>query len=523
MSAPRPLRDWAVVAPLALIVLLAGFVQHRNKTFVREQAAHAAAAVRVDPAQPLLAPAGDTTERFIVSTAPSPHPLVERRTWRRVDEPASAARPLGGPDADPDLQALYDLARAPGAAATLDPLGRGLAARALPDGNVVVARTAAGSPAPLPALPLLGVLVAAAALVLVSRRFGREVSAGALAAGGLGLAALGLSWGVAPWSWATIAALALAAGVLHHRGASDRFAAGVQAHRVALAFITPTALAMVVLVLVPFGVGLGMGFFDHHHGTWTFVGLGNFGEILSGGGRALSDPLNFWFVLGVTLLWTFANVLLHVLVGVALAVLLTRPWLRGRGVLRMLLILPWAIPNYITALIWKGMFAGEYGAINRLLEALGLDAVGWFSSWSTAFAANVATNTWMGFPFMMVIAIGVIEGIPRDLYEAAAVDGASRWQAFRLVTLPHLRVGMAPAVALGTIWTFNMFNVIFLVSAGKPGGSTNILVTDAYRWAFERGERYGMAAAYATLIFIILLGWTAWNGRRQRRRALGAA
>ena len=126
----------------------------------------------------------------------------------------------------------------------------------------------------------------------------------------------------------------------------------------------------------------------------------------------------------------------------------------------------------------------------------------WFSSWATAFSANVITNTWLGFPFMMVVALGALESIPTELYEAASVDGASAWQRFRHITLPHLRPALGPAIALGSIWTFNMFNVIFLVSGGKPGGSTNILVTDAYRWAFERGERYGMAAAYATIIFL---------------------
>jgi arabinogalactan oligomer/maltooligosaccharide transport system permease protein len=179
----------------------------------------------------------------------------------------------------------------------------------------------------------------------------------------------------------------------------------------------------------------------------------------------------------------------------------------------MLLILPWAIPNYITALIWNGMFQGEYGAINSLLHAAGLSDVSWFSSWATAFSANVITNTWLGFPFMMVVALGALESIPKDLYEAASVDGASAWQRFRHITLPHLRPALGPAVALSSIWTFNMFNVIYLVSEGKPGGKTNILVTDAYRWAFERGERYGMAAAYATIIFLVLLLWTVFGAR----------
>jgi arabinogalactan oligomer/maltooligosaccharide transport system permease protein len=217
-------------------------------------------------------------------------------------------------------------------------------------------------------------------------------------------------------------------------------------------------------------------------------------------------------------LWTVANVILHVTIGVALALVLSRKWLAFRGVFRMLLILPWAIPNYITALIWKGMFQGEYGAVNSLLHAFGLSDVSWFSSWSTAFSANVITNTWLGFPFMMVVALGALETIPRELYEAASVDGASAWQRFRHITLPHLRPALGPAIALGSIWTFNMFNVIFLVSGGKPGDSTNILVTDAYRWAFERGDRYGMAAAYGTIIFLILLLWNVFGARIVRSK-----
>jgi len=183
----------------------------------------------------------------------------------------------------------------------------------------------------------------------------------------------------------------------------------------------------------------------------------------------------------------------------------------------VLLILPWAIPNYITALIWHGMFQGEYGAINGLLHTFGLSNVSWFSSWSTAFTANVVTNTWLGFPFMMVVALGALESIPRDMYEAAEVDGASAWQRFRLITLPHLRPALGPAVVLGAIWTFNMFNVIYLVSDGRPGGGTDILVTEAYRWAFERGERYGLASAYAVLIFLILLVWTVFGTRIGRK------
>jgi arabinogalactan oligomer / maltooligosaccharide transport system permease protein len=315
-----------------------------------------------------------------------------------------------------------------------------------------------------------------------------------------------------------IALIALALSLAQSVGLTDRFATGMRRHRTAAGFVAPAAVAMVVLVVAPFIIGVILGFYDHHQGTWTFVGIDNFVEILSGGGRALDDPLNFWFILGVTVLWTICNIALHVTIGVVLALVLSRTWLRGKGVFRMLLILPWAIPNYITALIWKGMFQGEYGAINSLLHAMHLSGVSWFSSWASAFSANVITNTWLGFPFMMVVALGALETIPKELYEAASVDGASAWQRFRHITLPHLRPALGPAIALGSIWTFNMFNVIFLVSGGKPGDSTNILVTDAYRWAFERGDRYGMAAAYATIIFLILLLWTVFGTRIVRAR-----
>ncbi|MCB9564809.1 MAG: sugar ABC transporter permease [Kofleriaceae bacterium] len=323
---------------------------------------------------------------------------------------------------------------------------------------------------------------------------------GALPATLIGLVALGVAW---------------SAG----RGGTDRFFGALAAHRTALSFVAPAAVSMAVLVATPFVVGLVLGFYDHDANSWKFVGLDNFAHILSGGGKAFDDPGNFWFVLGVTVLWTVCNVALHVTLGVALALLLRQKWLRGKGVFRMLLILPWAIPNYITALIWKGMFQSEYGAINSLLDLAGLGhGVSWFSSWSTAFTANVVTNTWLGFPFMMVVALGALESIPRDLYEAAEVDGASAWQRFHHITLPHLRPALGPAVVMGSIWTFNMFNVIFLVSRGEPGGSTDILVTNAYRWAFERDE-YGMAAAYATIIFLILLLWTVFGTKVTRKEA----
>ena len=126
--------------------------------------------------------------------------------------------------------------------------------------------------------------------------------------------------------------------------------------------------------------------------------------------------------------------------------------------------------------------------------------------------ANVTTNTWLGFPFMMVVSLGALQSIPKDLYEAAQVDGANKWQQFRRITIPMLKPALLPAVILGSIWTFNMFNIVYLVSGGQPDGSTDILITEAYRWAFEQ-DRYGYASAYSLIIFAILLGYSLVTSR----------
>jgi arabinogalactan oligomer/maltooligosaccharide transport system permease protein len=279
--------------------------------------------------------------------------------------------------------------------------------------------------------------------------------------------------------------------------------------KTAYAYVAPGATALVVLVFVPFLVGTAVAFFAHEGGEFTFVGLSNFFSILASTDYPVTDPLSFYFTLVVTVVWTVVNVALHVGIGLAVALVLRNTWIRGRGIWRVLLIVPWAVPNYITALIWKGMFHTQFGAINGLLEFLGLEPIPWFSNFWTAFAANVTTNTWLGFPFMMVVSLGALQAIPEELEEAARMDGAGWWTRFRHVVWPQIKPALVPAVILGSVWTFNMFNIIYLVSEGAPGGSTEILISEAYKWAFSRQEQYGYAAAYATLIFMVLVGYSA--------------
>lgn len=504
------LRSYATGAIISLVLASTAFVAYRNRAFESRELARATTAV--DDIADNRAPLGHVIAAGVVAPpeASPRYPFLRRRALRD-----GAA--LGGPHAPIEHKLLYDAAtraETEGAFARFldDGSGRVVAARPVDGGVAVVVSMPPAGPEPYPWLVVFGLLALGAVIAAAGATLGAGPRALGLALGCSGLAVPAFLWSGSGLALA-IGVIALAVAWADRRGAIAAAASELRAQRVAYTFLAPAAIAMIVLVATPFVVGLALGFYDHARGQWTFVGLDNFVDILTGGGRSFSDPLNFWFTLGVTAAWTAVNVILHVTIGVCMALLLREPWLRARGIYRMLLILPWAIPNYITALIWRGMFQSEYGAINELLQMLGLDKVSWFSSWSTAFAANVTTNTWLGFPFMMVVALGALESIPRDMYEAAEVDGASSRQRFWHITLPHLKPALLPAVVLGSIWTFNMFNVIYLVSDGRPGGGTDILVTEAYRWAFERGERYGMAAAYATLIFLILLVWTVFGTR----------
>jgi arabinogalactan oligomer/maltooligosaccharide transport system permease protein len=296
-------------------------------------------------------------------------------------------------------------------------------------------------------------------------------------------------------------------------------------HRQAYLLVAPALVTMLLLVFGPFFYGITLSFTEQSiYNTdkaldEIWVGFENFRSILSdfevfrstAEGHSINYQ-NFYWTLGFTVVWTVTNVAIGVSVGLGLALLLNNRGLALTGFYRVALILPWAMPNYITALIWKGMFHSQFGVINQVVQIFGGDPISWFESPFTSFLTVLSTNGWLSFPFMMVISLGALQSIPSDLYEAAQVDGASRWQRFRAITLPSLKPALVPAVILSVVWTFNMFNIIFLVSEGQPGGATEILITEAYKIAFEQ-YRYGYAAAYSTIIFLILLGYGVWQNR----------
>ena len=241
---------------------------------------------------------------------------------------------------------------------------------------------------------------------------------------------------------------------------------------------------------------------------WNVVGFQNYGKVFL-------EP-GFYSVLVKTIIWTVVNVFFHVTIGVMLALLLNRA-LPGRGLIRMILILPWAVPQYITALTWRGMFNMQYGAINLIISRyMHMPLVNWLGSPTEAFTACILTNVWLGFPFMMIVALGGLQSIPNQLYEAADIDGANWWTKLRQITIPLLRPVMAPAVVLGMVWTFNNLNVIWLVSnAGEPSDKTHILVSYVYKSAFNL-YRYGYAAAMSMVIFLILLAFSIFFMRRTK-------
>jgi arabinogalactan oligomer/maltooligosaccharide transport system permease protein len=311
-------------------------------------------------------------------------------------------------------------------------------------------------------------------------------------------------------------------------GWAARTGAALVENRYAYSYTVPALVAMVLLVFFPFLYGVALSFTNaniYNSDKSVFeiwVGLDNFIEILrdvhvahrTAEGLAWNYQ-NFYWTLGFTLVWTVANVSIGVTLGLLLALALNTKGLALRAVYRVLLILPWAVPTYITALIWRGMFHKQFGVVNQIFQMFGFEPVAWFDSPFTSFLAVLTTNSWLSFSFMMVVSLGALQSIPADLYEAARVDGATRWQQFKSITLPSLRPALIPAIILSVIWTFNQFIVIFLVSAGEPGRATEILITQAYKIAFEQ-YRYGYAAAYSVIIFLILLAYGSWQNRVTR-------
>lgn len=244
-------------------------------------------------------------------------------------------------------------------------------------------------------------------------------------------------------------------------------------------------------------------------GWVAFAGLANYL-------RFFRDPLYhqaFMRVFAWTVSWAVLTVVLSFALGLGLAVLLNDRHLRFRRLYRSLLIVPYAIPAFISILIWRGFFNVEVGLFNQFLgQAFGVK-VPWLTTPFWARFACVLTNVWLTYPYMMLVSLGALQSIPEEMYEAAKVDGATGWQRFSRITFPLLLITVAPLLIGSFAFTFNNFTLIWLLTRGEPvveigsrAGATDILLSYAYKLAFMggRGSEYNMTAALAVIIFVIV-------------------
>ena len=289
----------------------------------------------------------------------------------------------------------------------------------------------------------------------------------------------------------------------------------------AWAMVAPVVIVIGVLVMYPLGYGTYLSFTNanernvaqnigpiHIPASYTFVGLHNYWQILSG------QEGDFYPRLEWTVVWTVSCVAITYAIGLGMATLLNRP-MRFRLFYRLTLILPWAVPAFIGVFAWRLMFNSQYGVFNDIITAAGLPAQDWLG---TPFAQKVAViivNVWAGVPFMMVALLGGLQAIPHELYEAAEMDGATPFQRFVNVTLPGLRPVTSTVILLSTVWTFNMFPIIYLLLGTNTTGDTDILVTHAYEMAFGGGASdYAGASTYGIVILLILIAFSTFYRRQ---------
>ncbi|MFD9899463.1 carbohydrate ABC transporter permease [Mesorhizobium sp. NPDC059025] len=231
-----------------------------------------------------------------------------------------------------------------------------------------------------------------------------------------------------------------------------------------------------------------------------FTGLANFAALMS-------DP-DFMAALWRTGLWTLSVVAGALILSIPVAMILNSDFY-GRGLARVIILLPWAVSLTMTAVVWRWALNGESGMLNSALMGLGIidQNIQWLASAGTAFPMQVLIGILVTVPFTVTIFLGGLSSIPDDLYEAAALEGASTWQQFRTITLPLLKPFINIAIVLNMIYVFNSFPIIWVMTQGGPANSTDILVTYLYKLAFRVGK-LGEASAVSLVMFAILLVFT---------------
>lgn len=279
----------------------------------------------------------------------------------------------------------------------------------------------------------------------------------------------------------------------------DRLPATAEAQeaRLARAFVAPALGVIVLIAMFP----LGYTFWEslHLHDLrmpWLgrpFIGLGNYQE-------AFGEP-RFWSALAHTGFFTVVTVSIELCLGLALALAVNRAY-RGRGLVRAAVLLPWAIPTVVAALIWRFMFDGQSGVANAVLMAIGVmdSPLIWFVHATAAWVPVILSDVWKMTPFVALLLLAGLQNIDAHLYEAARMDGASAWRQFREITLPLLRPAIMVALVFRTLDAFRVFDLIFVLTGGGPGTSTEPIALFAFS-SLLQNLRFGFGSALSMIIF----------------------
>jgi len=251
----------------------------------------------------------------------------------------------------------------------------------------------------------------------------------------------------------------------------------------------------------------------YHWSDYRFIGLRNYARAL------FKFDSGFLSALGTTLLWTAVNMVLQIGIGFFIALGLNASELGPRRIYKTVLMLPWAMPAYISILLWRvGIFNTEFGVLNKLLGLLGFGKVDFLGSNAIAFCACLALNLWMALPFMISTIDGALQSVDRNLYESAKLDGAGFWTSIRSITIPAIWPIVAPAAVMTTFITFKQFDIIYLLTQQRgymTGASLNTVITYAHQNAFV-SNNYGLSSAVSMLLFVIIILFSLMTNRSLR-------
>ncbi|GAA1120159.1 sugar ABC transporter permease [Kribbella jejuensis] len=271
-------------------------------------------------------------------------------------------------------------------------------------------------------------------------------------------------------------------------------------NREAILLFLPALLPVLILSVYPLIRGIALGFTNARAGLHVeskFVGFDNFAKLLHNN--------LFWDSFRIGVIWTLSVTILQFVAALGLALLLNTD-LKFRGVARTLALIPWAMPPVVVAIMWRLLLHPTNGPVNEILQKLHLTdhPINFLGDFSTALPAVIVVGIWVGMPMTTVTLLAGLQGIDRTLYEAAAVDGAGAWSQFWYITLPQLRTVIVAITSLDMIWNFNSFGLVYVLTAGGPGGKTMLPMLFAYNEAFRYGN-FGMAAAMGDVMVVIII------------------